>query len=117
MIHVAEFNSGQIRIEISNQDEFIRQVKKTAREVRRKKLHGEWRIRLIGGERINAPVQQLIDQLSISTELEKTARRTGETEAEILAAAKEEIDSAAPVEPTQSANGKPVRPRPGGPLT
>jgi hypothetical protein len=106
MIHVAEFNGGQIRLEISNQDDFIRAVKRTNREIKRKKLKGDWKIRLIGSERINAPIQQLIADLTLSSNLNETAERTGETPREILEAASAEI-------PT---NGKPVRPRPGGPL-
>jgi len=59
MIFAAEYNSGQIKIEISNPDDFVRRVKK---EMRRQKRDDLWKIRLIGQGRTPAAIQQLINR-------------------------------------------------------
>ena len=107
MIHVAEFDGGRIRLEISNQEEFIRKVKKEAR--RQKKRSGTWKIRIIGTDRVSAPIQHLIDDLAG----QKTA--PAETERDLRTAVGDGI-GVKPLGHTPP-DERPARPRPGGPLT
>jgi hypothetical protein len=65
-INVGEFNPpgmGSARLEISNNDEFIRRYKETNREARRKgitEVEKHWKIRHLG-DRVPAAIQRLID--------------------------------------------------------
>lgn len=115
MIHVAEFDGGRIRLEISNEKEFIKKVKAEAR--RNKKQPGTWKIRIIGTDRVSAPVQRLIDDLG--------GQKTAPAEPSVpstppttngSALARHEPKAKAAAEEWREQQ-KPVRPRPGGPLT
>jgi hypothetical protein len=114
MIHVAEFNGGQIRLEISNQDEFIRRVKAEARK--QKKSSGTWKIYLIGSDKVTAPIQKLIEQVaSKSVGVADPAIPSTPPSTNGSALAHHEPKAKAAAEAARAAS-KPVRPRPGGPL-
>jgi hypothetical protein len=115
MINVGEINHssvGSIKLEISNDDLFVKRVKEINREIKdvpradRMKL---WKIRVIGEGRIPAKIQHLIDGSEDTEPPEETTQDLRTPVGNGIAVK--------PLGHTPPEDAKPARrPRPGGPL-
>jgi hypothetical protein len=99
---------GSVRLEISNPDAFISRVKEINRDIKRGKKGNKepmklWKIQALGGDRIPAAVQRLIDASSDETP------ESAEPRQDIVADMVSRTDD-------ERQHSKKPRPRPGGAL-
>ena len=109
--------AGQIRLEISNDDEFVKRVKAINKDLpgTNKSNMTRWKIRRVGEDRVPAKIQQLIDKGGEENGVVETVEAVP-VERELLPSPLDEaeVDDPPPVDPAKPKRRMARRARPGG---